>query len=95
MPGRTVASRSAWIDSQVYGFATAIKAFGLDRFRKNCNKTILGFNFVLQNLFPTSLMMQHKDATLTANKIKEAAKSASDHVKAQAEQIYQAYSVKN
>lgn len=30
-----------------------------------------------------------------ATKIKEAAKTASDHVKAQAEQIYQAYSVKN
>jgi len=30
-----------------------------------------------------------------ASKIKEAAKTASSQVKAQAEQIYQAYSVKN
>lgn len=93
-PGKTVAIRSAWIDSQVYGFATAIKAFGLERFRKNCSKTILGFNHVLQALFPSTLMMQghmNKDSTITTNKIKEAAV----HVKAQAEQIYQAYSVKN
>lgn len=39
-PGKTVAFRSAWIDSQVYGFATAIKAFGHDRFKKNCKKTV-------------------------------------------------------
>lgn len=38
--GKTVAYRSAWIDSQVFGFATAIRAFGCDRFKKNCNKTV-------------------------------------------------------
>lgn len=39
----------------------------------------------------------HPDHTYMtkANKIKEAAKTASEQVKAQAEQIYQAYSVKN
>jgi len=92
--GRTIATRSAWVDSNVYGFATAIKAFGLDRFKKNCNKTILGFNHVLQNMFPTALLTQ-KELTLSTIKLKEAAKSATDHVKAQAEQIYQVYSVKN
>lgn len=95
VPGKTVAIRSAWIDSQVYGLATAIRAFGVERFRKNCNKTILGFNYVLQALFPAGLGMQHKDLSMSANKFKEAAKTASEHVKAQAEQIYQAYSVKN
>lgn len=41
--------------------------------------------------------VQHPDnAYMTkANKLKEAAKTASEQVKAQAEQIYQAYSVKN
>jgi len=93
-PGKTVAYRSAWIDSQVYGFATAIRAFGVDRFRKNCNKTVLGFNHVLSNLFSAPFLPQ-KDITLSAAKIKEATKTVSEHVKAQAEQIYQAYSVKN
>lgn len=99
-PDTTIALRSAWIDSQVYGFAKAIRAFGVERFKKNCHKTVLGFEYILHSMFP------HHHATLSSNrdnmnlsakahKIKEAAKSASDHVKAQAEQIYQAYSVKN
>ncbi|KAH9630052.1 hypothetical protein HF086_008022, partial [Spodoptera exigua] len=37
-PGQTVARRSAWIDSQVFGFSRAIRAFGVDRFKKNCNQ---------------------------------------------------------
>jgi hypothetical protein len=38
--GRTIAHRSAWIDSQVFGFATAIRAFGCERFKKNCQKSV-------------------------------------------------------
>ncbi|CAH2244469.1 jg15948 [Pararge aegeria aegeria] len=41
-PGQTIAKRSAWIDSQVFGFSRAIRAFGLDRFRKNCNQMVSG-----------------------------------------------------
>ncbi|KAI5634734.1 PRELI-like family domain-containing protein [Phthorimaea operculella] len=48
----TVARRSAWIDSQVFGFSRAIRAFGLERFRKNATQMVNGFNHVLQNLFP-------------------------------------------
>lgn len=39
-PNKTVATRSAWIDSQLFGFATAIRAFGVERFRKNCTKAV-------------------------------------------------------
>lgn len=45
-------------------------------------------------MFPGVLLTQ-KDLSLSTIKLKEAAKTATDHVKAQAEQIYQAYSVKN
>lgn len=48
----TVAKRSAWIDSQVFGFSRAIQAFGLDRFKKNCTLMYNGFNYVLAHLFP-------------------------------------------
>lgn len=37
---KTDALRFAWIDSQVYGFGAAIRAFGMDRFKKNCAKTV-------------------------------------------------------
>ncbi|XP_055704049.1 protein preli-like [Phlebotomus papatasi] len=98
-PAKTVAHRSAWIDSQVFGFSRAISAFGLDRFKKNCSKMVTGFDWVLHTMFPNP-NSAHQDfhslhSTTKTQKIKEAARTASDHVKAQAEHIYQAYSVKN
>lgn len=48
----TIAERSAWIDSSVFGFSRAIQAFGLDRFKKNCMKMSGGFNYVLAHMFP-------------------------------------------
>ncbi|XP_043283523.1 PRELI domain-containing protein 1, mitochondrial isoform X2 [Venturia canescens] len=50
----TVAHRSAWIDSSVFGFSRAIQAFGLDRFKKNCAKMTGGFNYVLAHMFPST-----------------------------------------
>lgn len=95
----TVVNRSAMIDSQVFGFSKAIAAFGLDRFKKNCTKMIKGFEHVLVAIYPhhpTSLaLMAGAAAGGKTQKIKEAAKHASEQVKAQAEQIYQSYSVKN
>lgn len=95
-PCKTVISRSAMIDSQVFGFSRAISAFGFERFKKNCSKMLIGFEYALNALYP-----HHQNShlavggnALMSQKIKEAAKHASEHVKAQAEQIYQAYSVK-
>lgn len=97
-PGKTIAIRSAWVDSQVYGFSRAIRAFGVERFKKNCHKMVSGFNHVLYAMFPMhpgNLHTADHHIMAKATKIKEAAKNASEHVKAQAEQIYQSYSVKN
>lgn len=51
-PNWTVANRSAWIDSHVFGFSRAIQAFGLDRFKVNCARMCDGFNYVLAQKFP-------------------------------------------
>lgn len=95
----TVIHRSAMIDSQVYGFSRAIASFGLDRFKKNCSKMIKGFEHVLGAIYPHHHSSIALAAAATAagktQKIKEAAKHASEQVKAQAEQIYQSYGVKN
>lgn len=99
-PGKTIAIRSAWIDSSVYGFGTAIRAFGLERFKKNCAKTVNGFNHVLQHMFPNNPVALVASAAgkehhgSKAQKLREAAKHASDHMKAQAEQLVQNLSVK-
>lgn len=79
---KTIAQRSAWIDSQLFGFASAIKAFGCERFKKNCQKSTEGFNYILGILFP--MHNQHLNTIAhpdVAQKFKEAAKQMSDHVK--------------
>lgn len=88
-PGKTIAIRSAWIDSQIRGFGRAICAFGYERFKKNCNKMVGGFNHVLVNMFPaqTSPTTAHNVAT-TTSKLKDAAKNASELAKAKAAPIY-------
>jgi hypothetical protein len=96
-PNWTVAERSAWIDSQVFGFGRAIQAFGLERFRKNCHQMVGGFNYVLTTMFPhsaTSLSHMTSDEvtnqTTSAKKetLKDAAKKATDLAKSKAGPIY-------
>nr|CAI5859721.1 unnamed protein product [Callosobruchus analis] len=88
-PGKTVAMRSAWIDSQVRGFSRAICAFGYERFKKNCHKMAGGFNYVLSNLFPHHNTLPSTSSTVSAAmKLKDAAKNASDLAKSKAAPIY-------
>ena len=47
-PDHTVAVKSAWVESSFYGLRTAIKNFGIERFKKNCVKATEGFNHVLE-----------------------------------------------
>ncbi|KZC11094.1 PRELI domain-containing protein 1, mitochondrial [Dufourea novaeangliae] len=117
-PNWTVAKRSAWIDSQVYGFSRPIQAFGLDRFKKNCTLMYTGFNYVLAHMFPHTA--QYMNPTLSqmgfvhrleegltgrsslaedfqqslqgrAEKVKDAAKKATDLAKEKAGPLYAAY----
>lgn len=62
-PNWTVAKRSAWIDSQTFGFSRALQAFGLDRFKKNCKLMYTGFNYVLAHMFPHTA--QYMNPTLS------------------------------
>jgi len=47
-PGHTVAVKQAWVESNLYGLRSAIKRFGIERFKKNCLKATEGFNHVLE-----------------------------------------------
>ena len=49
-PGNTIAVKEAWIESSLYGLRSAVKNFGVERFRQNCHKASDGLNFVLQQL---------------------------------------------
>lgn len=92
-PSWTVAERSAWVDSHVLGFGRAIQAFGVERFRKNCVKMVHGFNYVLSTMFPSAVSTHHSTtaqptSTTAKEKLKGAAKKASDLAKSKAGSLY-------
>ncbi|XP_004924086.1 protein preli-like [Bombyx mori] len=80
-PGQTVAKRSAWIDSQVFGFSRAIRAFGIERFKKNCSQMASGFNHVLHSMYPRPASPASGMA-LSLKEMREAAAAATDRAKA-------------
>lgn len=94
--GKTIAFRSAWIESQIRGFSRAICAFGYERFKKNCHKMVGGFNYVLSSLYPVSQQQQNvltnsgstHSTTAASKKLKDAAKNASELAKSKAAPIY-------
>ena len=47
----TKAIKEAWIESEIYGLRSAIKSFGIDRYKKNCDKATKGFDWVLNRTF--------------------------------------------
>ena len=49
----TECRREAWVSSGVFGFARALQAFGMERFKKNVQKSLKGFNYRLNQLYPT------------------------------------------
>lgn len=84
-PSQSVASRKAWIDSQMFGLRRPIEAFGIERFKSNCTKAVLGFNHILQILFPSKLLLtadsnknvsQFSRIDETKEKLREKAKKA-------------------
>ncbi|KAL0269352.1 UNVERIFIED_CONTAM: hypothetical protein PYX00_007115 [Menopon gallinae] len=82
--GWTEAHRSAWIDSQVFGFKRAIISFGLDRFRKNCVKMVAGFNYVLATMFPGQAPpapVEEPSQMSATEKLRGTAKKATNMVK--------------
>jgi len=49
-PNQTIAVKEAWVESRFYGLRSAIKSFGIERFKMNCVKATAGFNHVLESL---------------------------------------------
>ncbi|XP_065351561.1 protein preli-like [Cloeon dipterum] len=90
---QTVAERTAWIDSQVFGLSRPIQAFGLERFKKNCVKAENGFHHVLNLMFPGHLapavVHTHKHSVLSEQKekLRESAKRATEMAKAKARPV--------
>jgi len=75
----TECRREAWVSSGVFGFAMALQAFGMERFKKNIKKSLKGYNYTLNRLYPASTADVHATAHSTgAVKLRKTAKKASE-----------------
>ncbi|XP_043227863.1 PRELI domain-containing protein 1, mitochondrial-like isoform X1 [Amphibalanus amphitrite] len=86
---KTLVRRCAWVGSRVFGFGYAIQAFGVERFKKNLNNTVLGFNHVLAKMFPqqnAGLPVTEAVSAMDARKerLRETAKKATELAKSKA-----------
>jgi len=72
----TECQREAWVSSGVFGFARALQAFGMERFKKNVHKSLKGFNYTLNRLYPT--VETPAAAVHVSDKLRKTAKTASE-----------------
>lgn len=49
-PDETLAIKEVWVESGLYGIRSAVKNFGIERFKKNCTRATEGFNHVMEHL---------------------------------------------
>lgn len=61
--GHTAVIKQVWIDSSIVGFRSAIRKFGIDRYKKNCVLATQGFQTVLDSLHLTSGTTLHQEDT--------------------------------
>ncbi|XP_059080869.1 PRELI domain-containing protein 1, mitochondrial-like [Tigriopus californicus] len=95
-PSKTVAVKEAWIESGLYGLRSAVKNYGVERFKQNCTRATDGFNHVLahfhhQQHYINEMRvkkwneMKHKGEVLRAN-ARHAAEVAKAHSVVRAEE---------
>lgn len=77
----TECCREAWVSSGVFGFAVALQAFGMERFKKNIQKSLKGFDYTLNRLYPVTTADVHIAMTMHgtgAAKLRQKAKTAKE-----------------
>jgi len=75
----TECCREAWVSSSVFGFARALQAFGMERFKKNVQKSLKGFNYTLHQLYSTpDVHTTVHTSTGGSVKLRKTAKTASE-----------------
>jgi len=76
----TVALKEAWVESRFYGLRSAIKSFGIERFKNNCEKATDGFNYVLEKFHKQQSSLREMGNVKLAE-----FQERKDHLKSQAE----------
>jgi len=82
---RTVCEKNVWIESDIVGLRSAIKKFGLDRFKVNCVSASDGLTWAIDRgqLHTTPTLKSNSSATLSSNSNSSGFTSNSIHSRAQ------------
>ncbi|XP_033122452.1 PRELI domain-containing protein 1, mitochondrial-like [Anneissia japonica] len=81
----TVVEKHAWINSNLFGVSRALRAFGLERYKANITKSNRGFQYVLDQLYPTLTEKSNADILPTEmTKMKNNAKTKAANMAAKA-----------
>ena len=71
----TKVKKEVWIESEVLGLRSAIRKFGMDRYKRNYIKAASGFEYVLKNQFTwDGRMLNHN---MNSSKIQTVSNSVS------------------
>ncbi len=78
----TVSEKKVWVDSSVYGLASAVKRFGVERYKQNIKKAYKGFNFTLEMMYGSNRVKNSPPFNLVLKQnIKDSATKASEFAK--------------
>jgi len=77
--GTTTVNKQCWIDSSIIGFRSAIRKFGIDRYKKNSPLATEGFETVLERLNKSATASA--DSSPNPSKPSEAAPKAAQSVR--------------
>ena len=92
---QTVCERHGFVTSSIFGFGRALQAIGIDRFKKGIQKTVIGYEYVLEKMYskdrngitiPDPASTQTHKLT-SAEKIKSTAQKAKDIAKSKASRV--------
>lgn len=81
--GRTVVEKRVWIESDMFGFRSAIKKFGIDRFKKNCVRATEGFEWVLNKIYSANSSSSNSNNinSATSNSAKNSSSSGGNKIR--------------
>lgn len=85
----TLLVRQVWSTSGVFGFSNVIATFGIQRFRKNAHKAMLGFNHVLQSIYCPEQLATDKNKNKMKQKVSDIAKQSAEKAKAKIPRLIQ------
>jgi hypothetical protein len=78
----TQCTRQVWVNSSVRTISSVIASFGIQRYKKNASKAVIGFDYVLNKLYGPESEAENKVIPESRKeKAKEFAKAKADSVK--------------